>query len=167
MFAVVQRRRKMLRGFRGTPDRIGSWEVCRMNSSHANRGRRMWRSSAHNGLSILKCSDVLHYNKNVTRALCVRALKYRHRSYCSVVRSGWATLVRRERWSSGVEVRERLQGLYYNGSRGKKKRTTYREKTIFGHKEQKTEKPHRLTCGVIYAQSSQRTEYKQENWKKK
>lgn len=26
----------------------------------------------HNRLSILKCSDVLHYNKNVTRGLCVR-----------------------------------------------------------------------------------------------
>lgn len=66
---VVSGRRRQTRSVRGPlPVHLQSPQ----NLTYKFQSRESTAVKEHNGLSILKCSDVLHYNKNVTRGLRVR-----------------------------------------------------------------------------------------------
>lgn len=56
----------------GTVDAARARSVERRIGVYKFQSRGSTAVKKHNRLSILKCSDVLHYNKNVTRGLCVR-----------------------------------------------------------------------------------------------
>lgn len=91
----------------------------------------------HNRLSILKCSDVLHYNKNVTRGLCVRG------NIVRIARALAATyiLLQTAAWGPGI--------IWYPV------KTAYGEKTIFGHKKYiYKKKPPKNPSSLIYASLS-------------